>query len=63
MSSEQCEHPIRVKGKVECDFIRPEDSEGPVYSATIAVGVCERCGHIEFHAMFQNELCEWLKSH
>ena len=61
MTSTRCEHTTRVKGRVERDFLRPDGAEGPAYTATVAVGVCEECGHIELYAMFHEELCAWLK--
>jgi hypothetical protein len=62
MSFERCQHPTRVKGTVELEFTRPDAPEGPVYSGAVSLGVCEECGHIELYALFQRELCAWLKS-
>ena len=61
MSFERCQHPARVKGTVELEFLRPDSSEGPAYSAPVSMGICEECGHIELYALFQYELCAWLK--
>ena len=62
MPLERCQHPTRVNGAVELDFTRPGTSEGPAYSGSVSLAVCEECGHIELYALLQRELCAWLKS-
>jgi hypothetical protein len=61
MSSERCQHPNRVKGRVELEFMRPDAAAGPVYTGAVSMAVCEKCGHVELYALFQEELCAWLK--
>ena len=61
MSSERCQHPIRVKGTVELDFKRPDAPRGPVYSGAVSTAICEKCGHVELYAFLHRELCAWLK--
>jgi len=61
MSFEPCQHSTRVKGSVELEFTRPDAADGPVYSGAVSMGVCEKCGHVELYALFQAELCAWLK--
>src|SRR5438128_5405664 len=40
MAPEPCQHPNRVKGVVELDFARQDDSGDPIYTAPVSVGVC-----------------------
>ena len=61
MSSERCQHPVRVNGKVELDFTRPDVSGGPVYSSAVSTAICETCGHVELYALLHHELCAWLR--
>jgi len=61
MSFEPCQHPNRVNGRVRLDFARQDAAEGPVYSGTVSVAICEDCGYIELHAEFQHLLCDWLR--
>ena len=51
MAPEPCQHPNRVKGVVELDFARQDDSGDPIYTAPVSVGVCEDCGHVELYAV------------
>jgi len=55
------QHPNRVKGVVELDFARQDDSGDPIYTAPVSVGVCEDCGHVELYAMFHQLLRDWLR--
>jgi len=52
MAPEPCQHPNRVRGVVELDFVRQEESDDAIYTAPISVAICEDCGHIELYAMF-----------
>ena len=61
MSSERCQHSIRVKGTLELDFKRPDAAGGPVYSSAVSTAICEKCGHVELYALLHRELCAWLK--
>jgi hypothetical protein len=61
MAMEPCQHPHRVRGVVELDFARQDDSDDGIYTARISVGVCEDCGHIELYAQFHELLGDWLK--
>jgi hypothetical protein len=61
MAPEPCQHPNRVRGVVELDFVRQEDSDDSIYTAPISVAICEDCGHIELYAMFHQLLCDWLR--
>ena len=61
MAPEPCQHPNRVKGVVELDFARQDDSGDRIYTAPVSVGVCEDCGHIELYAMFHQLLRDWLR--
>jgi hypothetical protein len=61
MCVEPCQHPTRVKSIVELEFRRPDNSERSAYSGAVSMGICEDCGHVELYALFQDELCAWLK--
>jgi len=61
MAPEQCQHPNRVRGVVELDFARREDSGDPIYTAPVSVDICEDCGYIELYAMFYQLLRDWLR--
>ena len=45
---------------VKLDFARPDAPDGPTYAGSIAVGVCQDCGHIEAFAKLHHLLCDWL---
>ena len=61
MALETCKHSNRVSGVMELDFSRQHVPNGPVYSGTVSVSICEECGQIELYGMFHDELCHWLK--
>jgi hypothetical protein len=61
MAPEPCPHARRVKGVVELDFARQDDSENGIYTARVSVGICEDCGHIELYAQFHHLLGDWLR--
>jgi hypothetical protein len=61
MAQEPCEHARRVRGVVDLDFARQDDSSGGIYTARISVGICEDCGHIELYALFHQLLSDWLR--
>jgi hypothetical protein len=61
MAAEQCQHSNRISGVVRFDFARQDAPDGPVYSGTVSVGVCEECGHIELYAKLHHLLCDWLR--
>lgn len=58
MAAEPCKHPSRTSGVVELDISRTPDRA--VYSVEVSIGVCEQCGHVEFHAKSYHALCDWL---
>jgi len=61
MAQEPCRHARRVRGVVELDFARQDDSSDGIYTARVSLGVCEDCGHIELYASFHQLLCDWLR--
>jgi hypothetical protein len=61
MAPEQCQHLNKVSGLVKLDFARQDTPDGPMYSGTASVGVCEECGHIELYANLHHLLCDWLR--
>ena len=61
MALEPCHHVRTVRGIVELDFSRQDDSGDDVYTARISVGLCEECGHIELYALFHELLSDWLR--
>lgn len=61
MAPEECQHSQRVGGVVNLDFARPDAPDGPMYSGTVSVSVCEECGHIELYAKPHHMLCDWLR--
>jgi hypothetical protein len=61
MAMEPCQHARTVRGVVELDFARQDDSGDDVYTARVSVGLCEDCGHIELYALFHELLSDWLR--
>jgi len=61
VAREKCHHVNRVSGLLSLDFARRDAPDGPVYSGTVSIGVCEECGHIELCADLHNLLCDWLR--
>jgi hypothetical protein len=61
MAMDPCQHSRVVKGVVELDFARQDDSGDDAYTARVSVGVCEHCGHMELYALFHELLGDWLR--
>jgi hypothetical protein len=61
MAPEPCRHPNRTGGVVKLDFARQDDSSDGIYTASVALSICEGCGQIEVYALFPHLLCDWLK--
>ena len=57
MAPKPCEHSIRDNGVIRMEFARAEP-DGPLYSATVSVGVCRECGQIELYAQLHHLLGE-----
>jgi hypothetical protein len=61
MALEPCHHVRTVRGIVELDFSRQDDSGDDVYTARVSVVLCQDCGHIELNALFHTLLSDWLR--
>lgn len=60
MAPDKCQHPKRVSSLVKLDIVRPDDVDGPVYSATVSACICEDCGELNLYAKSHRLLIDWL---
>jgi hypothetical protein len=55
----KCLHQRRTKGVLQCDLSRTR-GKSSVYSATLEMGICEQCGHVQLYCESHELVTNWL---